>query len=332
MRIVRRRRPGAPTTRVGGHYGDRVSEPPRYVDAATIAACLPPEAAVEAVLVGLRGDIDPAADVPRSLVQLHQGDLLLMPAQTTTSVGVKLATVAPDNPARGLARISAAYVLFDAATLRPTHLLDGVALTNLRTPAVSVAAVKPWLDLREEPLRVVVFGGGPQGLGHLHTLAAVHPIATSTLVVRQPDRVELPAALATTAVLAADDPNVTTLLGQADVVVCATTARTPLFDSRLLADRTIVVAVGSHEAEAREVDAAFAGRSCVIVEDPVTALRECGDVIQAIAGGALGSADLVPLRDVARGIRAPAEEPVFFKGSGMSWEDLVVAEAVLARL
>ena len=132
--------------------------------------------------------------------------------------------------------------------------------------------------------------------------------------------------------LAADNAGVSGLLEEADLVVCATTARTTLFDSRLLGDRTIVVAVGSHEPEAREVDAAFCARSCVVVEDPQTALRECGDVIQAIAEGALGPEDLVPLRAVARGDRPPTAEPVLFKGSGMSWQDLVVAEAVLSRL
>lgn len=306
--------------------------PPRYVDAATIAACLPPESAVEAVLAGLRGDVDPAADVPRSLVSIQQGDLLLMPAQSASAVGVKLATVAPGNPALGLPRISAAYVLFDAATLRPTHLLDGVALTNLRTPAVSVAAVLPWLDRIDEPLRVVAFGGGPQGMGHLRTIAAVHPVAASAVVVRQPDRVELPESLSSARVLAADDPAVADLLEQAHLVVCATTARTPLFDSRRLGDRAIVVAVGSHEPEAREVDAAFCARACVVVEDRQTALRECGDAVQAIAEGALGPDDLVPMREVARGARAAGDEPVLFKGAGMSWQDLVVAEAVLARL
>lgn len=304
----------------------------KIVDAETIAACLSPEAAVDAVLAGLRGAVDPAADVPRSLVPVQQGDLLLMPAQSASAVGVKLATVAPDNPARGLPRISAAYVLFDAETLRPTHLLDGVALTNLRTPAVSVAAIKAWLDRIEQPLRVAAFGGGPQSIGHLETVAAVHDIASTAVVVRQPDRVRLPESLPTTRVLAANDASVSGMLREADLVICATTARTPLFDSSLLDDRAIVVAVGSHEAEAREVDAAFCARSCVIVEDRQTALRECGDIIQAIAEDALDPDDLVPLREVARGARAPADEPVFFKGSGMSWQDLVVAEAVLARL
>ena len=132
--------------------------------------------------------------------------------------------------------------------------------------------------------------------------------------------------------MAADDASVASLLDEAHLVVCATTARTPLFDSQLLGDRAIVLAVGSHEAEAREVDAAFCARACVIVEDRQTALRECGDVIQAIAEDALDPDDLVPIRDVARRTRPPAPEPVFFKGSGMSWQDLVVAEAVLARL
>ena len=222
--------------------------------------------------------------------------------------------------------------MFDAETLRPTHLLDGVALTNLRTPAVSVAAVKPWLDRVDEPLRVVAFGGGPQGLGHLETIAAVHPVATSAVVVRHPDRVELPESLSATRVLAVDDAGVSSLLDEADLVVCATTARTPLFDSSRLGDRAIVIAVGSHEPEAREVDAAFCARACVIVEDRQTALRECGDLIQAIAEQALDPDNLVPMRAVARGQRSAGDEPVFFKGSGMSWQDLVVAEAVLARL
>ena len=80
------------------------------------------------------------------------------------------------------------------------------------------------------------------------------------------------------------------------------------------------------------MDAAFCARACVIVEDRQTALREGGDVIQAVAEGAVTPDDLVPMRDVARGSRAAEVEPVFFKGSGMSWQDLVVAEAVLARL
>ena len=61
-------------------------------------------------------------------------------------------------------------------------------------------------------------------------------------------------------------------LGAADVVVCATSARTPLFDSMLLRPEVIVVAVGSHEPDARELDSTLLARSSVVVEDTATVL------------------------------------------------------------
>ena len=90
-----------------------------------------------------------------------------------------------------------------------------------------------------------------------------------------------------------------------------------------------MVAVGSHEPDARELDAPLLGRATVVVEDVATALREAGDVVLAIADGALAAADLVPMRDVVTGaVIVPADRPLVFKSVGMSWQDLVVAEAV----
>ena len=120
-------------------------------------------------------------------------------------------------------------------------------------------------------------------------------------------------------------------LRTADVVVCATSARSPLFDSSVLRDDAVVVAVGSHEPDARELDAPLLGRATVVVEDVATALREAGDVVLAIAEGALTPVDLVPVRDVVTGaVSLPADRPLLFKSVGMSWQDLGVAEAVVA--
>lgn len=301
-----------------------------FLDAETITHRLSPAAAVEAVTAALRAGLDPAADTPRSAFGVRAGELLLMPAATAGHVGVKLAAVAPANPERGLPRISALYALFDSPTLQLSALLDGVALTNLRTPAVSVAAVRPWLERFEAPLRLVVFGAGPQGIGHIRTLAAVVPLASVHVVVRSPERVAYPDDLPPATVLASGDPAVAQALSEADVVVCATTARTPLFDSTLLADSAVVMAVGSHEPHAREVDGAWCARATVVVEDVATALREGGDVVRAVAEGVLDEVALVPMRLVADGYASGPSGPVLFKGSGMSWEDLVVAEAVLA--
>lgn len=331
----------------------------RHFSAAEVTALLPPAAAVAAVEAALRNGLDPATGVPRSSVPLAHGSLLLMPAETTAHVGVKLATVAPGNPGRGLPRINALYVVFDAATLQPAALIDGTALTILRTPAVSFAAVRRFLP---EAPNVVIFGAGPQATGHLATLEALTTPSSVTIVTRtgaqpgRPDiatgqasaaetrsaaqpgrpRAEQASAAETRSAAAtnrtrvvrtrAGTPETEAALRAADLVVCATTAREPLFDSALLGERTVMVAVGSHEPDAREVDAAFCARATVIVEDRATALRECGDIIQAVAEGALTEDRLHPMADLPA-----ADGPVLFKGSGMSWQDLVIAEALLHR-
>lgn len=291
----------------------------RVINAAGVAA-LGPAAAVRAITNALRGGLDPATDPARVSVDLTKGQFLLMPSQTPAAVGVKVVTVAPDNPTRGLPRIQAAYLLFDQDTLALRAILDGSALTTVRTAAVSVAAV---LDrLPDRALRVAVIGAGPQAIGHVSTLAAVRPLDDATYLVRDPSRTPLDA-------VALGSPRADEALRSADVVVCATSARSPVFNSALLGD-AVVVAVGSHEPDARELDAPLLGRASVMVEDVAAALREAGDVILAVADGTLKPADLLPMRDVLTGaVDVPTDRPLVFKSVGMGWQDLVVAAAVL---
>ena len=292
----------------------------RFFDAAAVAELGPP-AAVQAITDALRGGVDPAADPPRISVGLTQGEFLLMRSEALTDAGVKVVTIAPDNPIHGLPRIQAAYLLFDQATLALRAVLDGTALTTLRTPAVSVAAVSQRLP--DRPLRAAVIGAGPQATGHVSTLAAVRPLESATYLVRDPSRTPLDA-------ITLGSPQADEALESADVVVCATSARSPVFDSALLRDDAVVVAVGSHEPDARELDAPLLGRATVVVEDVATALREAGDVVLAIAESRLTAADLVPMRDVLTGdVAPPTDRPLVFKSVGMSWQDLVVAAAVV---
>jgi ornithine cyclodeaminase len=294
----------------------------RFLDADAVAA-LGPAAAVHAIIDALRGGLDPGDDPARTAVSLSNGQLLLMPSSAPAAAGVKVVTITPANPGRDLPRVQAAYLLFDHDTLAIRAMLDGTALTTLRTPAVSVAAVLGRLPNR--PLRVAVIGAGPQAIGHMATLAAVRPLEDATYLVRDPASSPLPA-------LALHSAPAEEVLRSADVVVCATSARAPVFDSVLVRDDAVVIAVGSHEPDARELDAALLGRGTVVVEDVATALREAGDVILAIQDGALGPDDLVPMRDVVTGTtELPADRPVVFKSVGMAWQDLVVATAVVRQ-
>ncbi|HEY0168767.1 MAG TPA: ornithine cyclodeaminase family protein [Jatrophihabitans sp.] len=257
------------------------------------------------------------------------GQLLMMPARSADLVGVKLTSVAPGNPALGLPRIQAVYLLFDAATLTPRTLVDGTALTTLRTPAQSALAVRALA--RKDASTLLVFGSGPQAWGHAHAIGAVRPIQTVRIAGRDQarqaaliDRLRAEGVPA----MAGAGADVAT----ADIVVCATTARSPVFDGRLLRKQACVVAVGSHEPAARELDdVVFQRAGRVVVEERSTALREAGDVIQAIASGALNADQLLDLAEVTgaagNGTVAAAGGISVFKGVGMGWQDLAVAEA-----
>lgn len=302
-----------------------------YLDAAAVFATLAPDEAADAIAAALRAGLDPADDRPRQVIDVDHGQLLLMPSTSTSATGVKLVTLAPGNADLGLPTIQGTYVLFDHDTLTPVALLDAAALTAVRTPAVSVAAIRDVLDRRPgERLRILVYGAGPQGVGHVNALRATlgDRIGTVTYVVRSPAKAG--ARVGDDRVIAAADVTVDELRS-ADVIVCATTAREPLFAAEAVGAGCVVVAIGSHEPTRREIDGALLGSAQVVVEDVATALRECGDVIVAIEEGHLSSEDLITIREVVTG--AAVLDPgrtVVFKGSGMSWQDLVVAEAVVA--
>jgi ornithine cyclodeaminase/alanine dehydrogenase-like protein (mu-crystallin family) len=301
-----------------------------FLDAAAVSA-LSPREAVDALEAALRGGLDPDADPPRQAVGTKAGEILIMPSASPGAAGVKLVTVAPGNPDRGLPRIQGVYALFDPATLAPAALVDGIALTNLRTAAVSALAVRHLAAPGAR--RLLVFGTGAQGWAHVGALRAVAPDLERIDVVAR-NRGRLDAFVARCAREHGLDARAATpdAAADADLIVCATTAREPLFDGALVRAGATVVAIGSHEAAAREVDAALAGAATVVVESRGSALREAGDVIAAIDAGALEADALVPLVAVVRGDAAPAAgRPRFFKSTGMAWEDLVVAAAVHAR-
>lgn len=276
-----------------------------YLSADDVEQRLGPAAAVEALESALRAGLDPESEPARGVVDVAHGQLLVMPSAAAAHPVVKLVTVG------GRPRIQGVCVVFDGATLAPAAVVDATALTTLRTSAVSALAVRHLAvtDAR----RLVVFGRGPQAHAHATAMRAVRPIERVDLVGRD--------------TAGADD-----LVAAADIVCCCTTAREPLFDGGLVADHATVVAIGSHEPAARETDDALARRATVVVESRGTALREAGDVVLAIAAGALEPVELVTLAELARGeAECDPGQPRLFKSVGMAWEDAVVASTLIAR-
>ncbi|MDH6127063.1 ornithine cyclodeaminase family protein [Kitasatospora sp. GP82] len=291
---------------------------------ASLPIDLTPAQAVAALERALLDGLDPESCPPRSNIAVPAGELLLMPAADHRYAGVKIAGVAPANPGRGLPRITGSHLLLDGPTLQPLALFDGAALTALRTPAVTALALRELAVPEAEHL--VLFGAGPQAYGHLDALRAVRPLTRLTVVARRSAPAEAFAAHARALGLAATVGTPDAVAG-ADLVVCCTTARTPLFDGRLVSEHAAVAAVGSHEPTAREVDTVLVARSARYVEARAVALREAGDLLIPAREGAITTADpLANLSELVTGRAVvPTGRPRFFKSVGMAWQDLAVA-------
>jgi len=279
--------------------------------------------AVRAIQRDLAAGLDPAQDFARSIVDLEHGQLLYMPSRFGDFVGAKVSTVAPENPAIGKNRIQGVYLLMDALTLEPVMLMDGHALTALRTPAVSAAIADYLAPTIVEHL--VVFGSGTQAWGHVEAMRSIRDVGRVSIVARDEER---STTLVERLVCSGQEARVgvATDVRDAQVIICATTSRTPLFDGTMVLDDALAVAVGSHEPDARELDSSLVSRAQVVVEDPTVALREAGDLLIPISEGRFSESAMIAMRDIITGdVAVDRTRPRVFKSSGMPWQDLVVA-------
>jgi len=300
------------------------------IDAQDLRRALPMAAAIDALEAAFRG---PLPEAPlRSHVETASGSLLLMPSSSREALGVKLVTVTPANPDRGLPFIHAVYALFDGPTQAPLALLDGSALTALRTAAVSGLATR-FLAVPGAS-RLVVFGAGVQARSHVEAMRVVRPVERVTVVSRSaPAATALVQELRAAGVDAAlGAPNA---VARADLVCTCTTSPDPVLEGRLLPPGAHVNAVGAYTPQTRELDDEAIRRARVAVETREVAMAEAGDLLIPIRAGVVGEDHVVAeLSEVVAGVpvRRTREDVTVFKSVGVAFEDLVVARAAVGRI
>lgn len=299
----------------------------RYLDYNEALAALAPRAAVDAIRQVLIDGLDPASDPPRQKVPLPHGEMHLLPSALGEAVGVKVLGIQPAGSELDVPLVQGAYLLMGGQTLTPEYLIDAAALTAVRTPAVAVAGVLDLLQASAEPLRVVIFGTGVQGRGHAVTIAdvldRVREVSFTFISRNQPANFSYRWIEAGSAAAAAS-------VAEAGLIITAMSSPEPILYAEDLADGVIVLAVGAHTVDTRELATDVLAGAQVVVEDRGAAQREAGDVALAVAEGAVAWDDVIELADVIRGdaTLAPARR-VVFKTVGMPWEDLAVAQAMV---
>ena len=287
-----------------------------YISGEELFRRVRPAQAVDALIEALNAGFDPATDLPRTRYDVSGGQLLLMPSTVPEYFGIKVLSLADDSAARGIPLIQGAYLLFDAASMAPVATIDGAAMTALRTPAVSIAGVRHLLVKSAEPLSAVIFGTGLQARHHEATLRDVLD------GIREVDVTYIGRSRPEAASAA---------VKSAELVITATSATEPIVQASDLREDAIVVAMGAHTPDTRELAGDVFAGATVIVEDVDVAMREAGDVVQAIAEGHIEKPALVSLQEAVTTSTDYTQAPgrVVFKTTGMPWEDVVVAAAAI---
>ncbi|SFU93644.1 ornithine cyclodeaminase [Methylobacterium sp. 174MFSha1.1] len=307
----------------------------RLIGEAEIDAALTPLRMVDALGAAFRAGATAPTRHHHPIETAPDGaSLLLMPAWTADYVGVKILTLFPGNPARGLDTIQGGVLLCDGRDGRPLALLDGARLTLWRTAAASALAARHLA--RADASRMVMVGSGALAPALVRAHAAVRPIRDVAVWNRRPEGAQrLAATLAAEGIHAYPVTDLAAAVGEADLVSCATLSTEPLVRGAWLRPGTHLDLVGAFTPAMREADDEALLHGPVYVDTP-DALKKGGDVSIAIQSGALApeaiAGDLAALcRGEAPGRQAP-EAITVFKSVGAAIEDLAAAAAVWEAL
>lgn len=309
-----------------------------FLDADAIRGAVPLEDLLDAVEAAYR-DVAGGRDRSplRSHVALDAGDLLVMPGvrQGGAGASVKIVTIMPGNAERGLPTVQAVVAWIDAETGRPVALLDGATVTAMRTGAASGVATR--LLARPDAARLAIIGAGDQAEWQLLAVAAARPISEVLVHARRPEGraafAERMAAATGIPVRAVDTAR--EAVEEADVICCATTSESPVFEAGWVRPGTHVNGIGSFRLGMVELPPELFARARVVAVDAHEAARsEAGDLMAAVDSGLVREDDLVEIGSIERewaGAR-PSEAITVFKSVGLAIQDVAAAELVVGRL
>jgi ornithine cyclodeaminase len=306
-----------------------------------VARYLPMADCVEAMASVLAALARGEAEMPlRSVLRAagSAGFFGMMPAYRggeTPAYSLKAVCVFPGNPSRGLDSHQGVVVLFDGETGLPTALLNASAVTSIRTAAVTALATR--LLARESAQTLAILGAGVQARAHVESLMLVRAFRSVRIFSPNADHAR---ALAESSAHHEASfevaPDARSALEAADVVVTATSSRTPVLERDWLAAGAHVNAIGASVPSARELDTATVATSELFTDSRVSISNEAGEFRLAIEEGAIEGLDHVraELGELLIGThpgRSEAEAITLFRSLGLGVEDLAAAELAVAN-
>lgn len=264
----------------------------------------------------------------------HDSHYFLMPAYVhgeKEALVTKAGTDSPNNPTKhGLPTVQAVVLLFDAEKGSLLSIMDGRYFTAMRTGAASGVATN--LLARREARTLGVIGTGFQARAQTMAMLEVRKIEKIKAYDIYPEicrkycdeiseRFDVQCACTT---------NSKEAVVGSDIIVTATTSKTPVFRGSDLADGTHVNSIGGIGCP--ELEESILKRAKLVVDSKETALKEAPDIINAIKNGGISEdhihAELGELILGKKTGRTDPKEITVFRTVGVAAEDATTARAV----
>jgi ornithine cyclodeaminase len=232
---------------------------------------------------------------------------------------------------RAYAAAANTVTLYNGRTGQIQAIINMGFLSSLRTGAATGVAAKYLAPANAKTLGVI--GPGWQATFQVEAVANVCPIQRVVVWGRTPKR-RKDFIKEMSKIVKADwreANSASDTEAEADILVVATDATTPVAHGTYLKEEVLVASIGANSSVKHEItNDLIRHMNYIVTDDLPTARIDSGDLIAACEFGILRWDGIVPLDSVV-GHRAPTPRPkrILFQSNGIADEDLAVGKYVL---
>ena len=259
---------------------------------------------------------------------------LLMPCITDEYWTTKLVSFCPGNKKLGRPSIYGTVVLNDTKTGEPLAIMEGGAITAMRTAAITAVGIKNLSPVHSHSLGII--GTGTQGVSQALFACGVREINEIWVYDQNKDNLKLFTDMLNSKypkikiIHAADSSEVVL---KSEIIISATNSQYPVFpDSKELFTGKTFVGIGSYKPDCREFPEQLFRQLDQIFVDSMDGKKESGDLITPVQYNWISDNNIHPLGSLLSGIVVPtANTTRLFKTVGSAIFDLFAAKLVYEK-
>ena len=307
-----------------------------YFDSLTIENIATLPEWVDMMEKALRYSIEPGGYVMPKRMHLDYGDdtFLLMPCITEEYWVTKLVSFCPGNKAAGRPSIFGTVVLNDTKTGEPLSVMDGSAITAMRTAAVTAVGIRHLSPAGCHSLGII--GTGTQGIWQALFACSEREINEIWAFDQSNENVKIFAEKVKSkypmirVIQAADSSEVAI---NSDIIISATNSQYPVFpDEKALFTGKTFIGIGSYKPDFREFpEQLFRLIDCIYV-DTLDGKKESGDLITPVKNNWIAETEIYPIGSLLTGEIIPTSNRTrLFKTVGFALLDLFAVKLVYEK-